>query len=72
VKTRLHVRSEIAEYSPNFLVLFGVVWCSLAQFGPKKLLFVFSGSGARVRAKAVLNTRQSLMAAPKLNVKMLQ
>src|SRR5688572_5680996 len=30
-----------AVFAPNFSVLFGVVWCSLAQFGAKKLLLFF-------------------------------
>src|SRR5688572_581576 len=31
-------RRQEAHYCPDFLVLFGLIWCCLVLFGPKKLL----------------------------------
>ena len=39
-RTKLH-RCNLDEYTPKILVLFGLIWRSLAQFGPKKLLLFF-------------------------------
>src|SRR5688500_6067551 len=42
-----HARDAV--FAPNFSVLFGVVWCSLALFGPKKLLLFLLCLGPRFR-----------------------
>ena len=54
---------ETAEYHPNILVLFGVVWCSLAQFGAKKLLLFSFPKLARFRSQNPHNTANVLPSA---------
>src|SRR5688572_21968957 len=46
---------------PEFLVLFGLVWCSLVLFGAKKLLLCFSTLGGIQRLMKRIFVRFSIL-----------